>query len=55
MSDATIRDFCSYSCVMAFQNKFKKSPIHLHPVPAGEPKKSRKFDQTAAGMLSYFS
>jgi hypothetical protein len=53
MSDATIRNFCSYSCVMSFQNKFKKSPITLnntdessYPVPAGEPKKNRKFALT---------
>ncbi|XP_044256741.1 zinc finger MYM-type protein 3 [Tribolium madens] len=52
MSDATIRNFCSYSCVMSFQNKFKKSPITLttedisYPVPAGEPKKNRKFSIT---------
>ncbi|XP_008200258.1 zinc finger MYM-type protein 3 isoform X2 [Tribolium castaneum] len=43
MSDATIRNFCSYSCVMSFQNKFKKSPITLntedlsYPVPAAKP------------------
>lgn len=29
MSDATIRNFCTYHCVMAFQNQFAKVPITL--------------------------
>lgn len=29
MSDATIRNFCAYPCVMAFQNQFSKLPITL--------------------------
>ncbi|GLV41688.1 without children [Carabus blaptoides fortunei] len=29
MSDATIRNFCTYPCVMAFQNQFAKVPITL--------------------------
>lgn len=37
MSDATIRNFCCYPCVMAFQNQFSKSPITIansgNPVP----------------------
>lgn len=56
MSDATIRNFCSYACVMSFQNKFKKSPITIssnsdepqYPVPAGEPKKNRKYGMGGA-------
>ncbi|KAK5650047.1 hypothetical protein RI129_001076 [Pyrocoelia pectoralis] len=50
MSDASIRNFCSYACVMAFQNQFPKTPITLNepeertlPVPTSGPKKSKKF------------
>ncbi|KAK9889406.1 hypothetical protein WA026_004680 [Henosepilachna vigintioctopunctata] len=46
MSDATIRNFCSYMCVMSFQNQYNKSPITMNedafPVPTGTPKKSKK-------------
>ncbi|KAJ8918744.1 hypothetical protein NQ315_015064 [Exocentrus adspersus] len=49
MSDATIRNFCSYNCVMGFQNQFPKQPITLNtlgesglPVPTGAPKKNKK-------------
>ncbi|KAF5289279.1 hypothetical protein FQR65_LT11900 [Abscondita terminalis] len=49
MSDATMRNFCSYPCVMAFQNQFPKTPITLNepdelstPVPTGGPKKSKR-------------
>lgn len=49
MSDATIRNFCSYNCVMSFQNQFPKQPITLNnlgesgfPVPTGAPKKNKK-------------
>ncbi|KAJ8936687.1 hypothetical protein NQ318_012506 [Aromia moschata] len=30
MSDATLRNFCSYNCVMGFQNQFPKQPITLN-------------------------
>ncbi|XP_031831357.2 zinc finger protein without children isoform X1 [Nomia melanderi] len=44
MSDATIRNFCSYSCVMNFQAQYTKSPITIptgdDPVPTGMPKRS---------------
>ncbi|KAL0115451.1 hypothetical protein PUN28_010765 [Cardiocondyla obscurior] len=44
MSDATIRNFCSYNCVMNFQAQYTKSPITIppsdDPVPAGLPKKT---------------
>lgn len=43
MSDATIRNFCSYHCVMNFQAQYTKSPITIpssdDPVPTGAPKK----------------
>lgn len=29
MSDASIRNFCSYKCVMLFQTQFAKAPIVL--------------------------
>lgn len=29
MSDATMRNFCSYPCVMAFQNQFPTTPITM--------------------------
>lgn len=29
MSDASIRNFCSYNCVMLFQGQFPKAPILL--------------------------
>ncbi|OAD57671.1 Zinc finger MYM-type protein 3 [Eufriesea mexicana] len=39
MSDATIRNFCSYHCVMNFQAQYTKSPITIptadDPVPTG--------------------
>lgn len=44
MSDATIRNFCSYHCVMNFQAQYTKSPITIpasdDPVPTGMPKRS---------------
>ncbi|XP_071560757.1 zinc finger MYM-type protein 4 isoform X2 [Temnothorax nylanderi] len=44
MSDATIRNFCSYNCVMNFQAQYTKSPITIpssdDPVPTGTPKKT---------------
>ncbi|XP_060536825.1 zinc finger MYM-type protein 2 isoform X2 [Cylas formicarius] len=49
MSDATVRNFCSYSCVMSFQNQFMKQPVSMNnvtdaevPVPAGAPQKNKK-------------
>lgn len=51
MSDASIRNFCSYPCVMAFQNQFSKTPITLNepeddqrtlPVPTSGPKKTKR-------------
>ncbi|XP_011350817.2 zinc finger MYM-type protein 3 isoform X3 [Ooceraea biroi] len=44
MSDATIRNFCSYNCVMNFQAQYAKSPITIpssdDPVPTGAPKRT---------------
>ncbi|XP_012530402.1 zinc finger MYM-type protein 3 isoform X3 [Monomorium pharaonis] len=44
MSDATIRNFCSYNCVMNFQAQYTKSPITIptsdDPVPTGLPKRT---------------
>ncbi|XP_069696002.1 zinc finger MYM-type protein 3 isoform X2 [Periplaneta americana] len=45
MSDATIRNFCSYQCVMSFQGQYAKStPITFSgnepaPIPTGGPKR----------------
>lgn len=59
MSDATIRNFCSYNCVMKFQAQYTKSPITIptsdaggtvstDPVPTGIPK--RAINPTSIGM-----
>ncbi|KAL3289740.1 hypothetical protein HHI36_023137 [Cryptolaemus montrouzieri] len=51
MSDATIRNFCSYMCVMAFQNQYNKSPITMNeenfPVPTGTPKRSKRLNKAS--------
>lgn len=49
MSDASIRNFCTYQCVMSFQSQFSRAPLTLEnetnntaieaPVPAGLPKR----------------
>ncbi|XP_059621408.1 zinc finger MYM-type protein 4 isoform X2 [Phlebotomus argentipes] len=46
MSDGSMRNFCTYQCVMAFQSQFGKRPLTLsspeddaRPVPAGLPKR----------------
>lgn len=49
MSDASIRNFCTYQCVMSFQSQFSRTPLTLEneantaavevPVPAGLPKR----------------
>ncbi|XP_055698924.1 uncharacterized protein LOC129799234 isoform X2 [Phlebotomus papatasi] len=46
MSDGSMRNFCTYQCVMAFQSQFGKRPLTLNspdddsrPVPAGLPKR----------------
>ncbi|KAL1492753.1 hypothetical protein ABEB36_010958 [Hypothenemus hampei] len=45
MSDASMRHFCSYSCVMNFQNQFPKQIALNHliePVPTGIPVKTKR-------------
>lgn len=50
MSDASIRNFCTYQCVMSFQNRYNKRPLTLEndsapantPVPTGLPKRVKK-------------
>lgn len=59
MSDASMRNFCTYQCVMSFQNQFSRAPLTLdnevsaaqqRPVPTGLPKriKSQQPAPTAA-------
>ncbi|XP_077301201.1 zinc finger protein without children isoform X2 [Arctopsyche grandis] len=47
MSDATVRNFCSYQCVMLFQRQYSKSPMVLdgdsqskQAVPTGAPRRT---------------
>ncbi|XP_063697034.1 zinc finger MYM-type protein 4 isoform X1 [Culicoides brevitarsis] len=50
MSDNSIRNFCTYQCVMSFQSRFSKEPLTLDqneseisaPVPTGLPKRVKK-------------
>lgn len=66
MSDATIRNFCTYQCVMSFQGQYSKSPITLGneqhkvipvasmkgaPVPTGAPKRTYNITRQAKGNL----
>lgn len=46
MSDGSIRNFCTYQCVMSFQSQFSRAPLTLEatqdkqqPVPTGLPKR----------------
>lgn len=47
MSDASMRNFCTYQCVMSFQSQFSRTPLtlenegeqRLQPVPTGLPKR----------------
>lgn len=48
MSDSTVRNFCTYQCVMSFQSQFGRKPLELdgesrthlnNPVPTGLPKR----------------
>lgn len=50
MSDASMRNFCTYQCVMSFQSQFSRAPLTLEaevtdqraqPVPTGLPKRIR--------------
>lgn len=50
MSDASIRNFCTYQCVMSFQSRFSNLPLTFEtnkgdaeaPVPTGLPKRVKK-------------
>ncbi|XP_054271190.1 zinc finger MYM-type protein 3-like [Macrosteles quadrilineatus] len=55
MSDATIRNFCTYPCVMNFQQQYSKTPITLQgnegaPIPTGAPK--RVIPKSDSGVTS---
>lgn len=47
MSDATVRNFCKYQCVMSFQSQYSKTPLVVEgesftrqdAVPTGAPRK----------------
>lgn len=44
MSDASIRNFCTYQCVLGFQSQFNKKPVSMDGdemivVPAGTAKR----------------
>lgn len=54
MSDATMRNFCTYQCVMSFQSQFSRTPLTLEnesgdqrtqPVPTGLPKRIKAQQQ----------
>ncbi|KAF7993472.1 hypothetical protein HCN44_010067 [Aphidius gifuensis] len=64
MSDATIRNFCSYNCVMKFQGQYTKSPITIPigddtssstppVVPTGTPKRTYPGKQTTQQQLQH--
>jgi zinc finger MYM-type protein 2/3/4 len=67
MSDASIRNFCTYQCVMSFQSQFNKQPLTLdaetaaasasgalHPVPTGLPKRVKKCEYSLVGLKLNF-
>lgn len=55
MSDASMRNFCTYQCVMSFQGQFSRAPLTLEeegapqrqqqPVPTGLPKRIKAQQQ----------
>lgn len=53
MSDASMRNFCTYQCVMSFQSQFSRAPLTLEnengaqnrPVPTGLPKRIKSQQQ----------
>lgn len=54
MSDASMRNFCTYQCVMSFQSQFSRTPLTLdgdlsdqrsQPVPTGLPKRIKAHQQ----------
>ncbi|CAB0030604.1 unnamed protein product [Trichogramma brassicae] len=66
MSDATMRNFCSYKCVMNFQAQYTNSPITIppvndsnktsiansDPVPTGNPKRATAATQSIRTVVS---
>lgn len=45
MSDASVRNFCSYNCVITFQGQFSKQSLNIQdsfPIPTGAPRKNKK-------------
>lgn len=65
MSDASIRNFCTYQCVMSFQSRFSRAPLTLEsqkpaatpnsPVPTGLPKRIKAQHQTPSNKLPVIS
>lgn len=66
MSDASIRNFCTYQCVMSFQSRFSRAPLTLEsqlptetpssPVPTGLPKRIKSsVHQTPSNKLPVIS
>lgn len=53
MSDGSIRNFCSYKCVMFFQTQFPKEPIVLPEqyVIDNENDKNLKAQKKSKGLL----
>lgn len=60
MSDSSIRNFCTYQCVMSFQSQFSRAPLTLEgesgeqasqPVPAGLPKRVKAQQTTTALVI----
>ncbi|XP_056646796.1 zinc finger MYM-type protein 3 isoform X2 [Diorhabda sublineata] len=47
MSDSSVRNFCSYNCVINFQNQYPKQLLAVnsgeYPIPTGIPRKNKKF------------
>ncbi|XP_055544022.1 zinc finger MYM-type protein 4 [Wyeomyia smithii] len=59
MSDASVRNFCTYQCVMSFQSQFNKTPLTIDseeirnaPVPTGLPKRVKKSATLPAAALA---
>lgn len=48
MSDSSVRNFCSYNCVINFQNQYPKQVVAVnsreqYPIPIGIPRKNKKY------------
>lgn len=65
MSDASVRNFCTYQCVMSFQSRFSRAPLTLEsqqpspvpnsPVPTGLPKRIKSLHQMPSNKLPVIS